>query len=996
MPNNLFSLFDDKLKTQRDLIAVPPQSLESISSKEEEQEYVLRKIRQFEDVRPKVDYSDFSNFVFFNSALDYFNITGEKILNEYPYDGTLESTEAYLDDLDDYQKYVVGIWPKWNGHLRFDPSVSASYVSVEDQGQTDGVTRSILSPGTGSWTMEMWCIPPPALTGSNDVMVAMQKVSGTNGDGYSMYFSGSKVTMRLVSGSAAEEISAQVVPGQTTYVCGVIDRSTTTLPVLSIITGTVGTFPVLVTQASSFISGNIILGSSKFSIGSGTIPSKVTRPMTGSMDGVRLWQVPLSLDEISGTFNAKVFAQKNLQAAYRFNEKGSVFPTSGSNPAGENAIVLDHSGHKLNGRIQSYFANIRGSGSLTPFEDPDLILQINATEVQSYILDQQTSGSTYDRDNDNIISRLLPDQFFVLEQFKDTDVLVNFLYILARNFDYIKVRIDQFVKVTRNNYTDFDGTPDALLQDIARFFGWEFTGNFLNADAFQYILGKNVLGGVQDNKSLDTKLFEVKNQFWKRLLINLMYIYKTKGTRESVESMLRIYGVNKNIVRLKEYGYKPNVGIQTHRISSEKSAFGMVFTSASVGSFPVGFPILMVGSTFQSSVTSPVMSSSYQSIETRVRFPISTTTDNYPVLTTGSIWTLQSGSTALYQLYWTKADAQSITGTLFITGTDGQVSLGPTPIFNDGWYNIAFIRNPASGTIKLDVKHIYEGDVDYSVTASMGTTLTSASIPVTFILGATGSFESQMWAQEARVWNRPLDDAELIDHALNFQSYGSDIVNGSDDLRLHWRLNENVTASSDTTLPAPAATDVSTNGNTGAGFGFQPSIAPYKKFLNEYNYIASPDFGWNEDKIRVLEDTKVKPRDAFVDNQTLALEFNMVDALNEDISQIIATMDNFNNFIGLPVNRYRATYQDLVALRRSYFKRLQGRLNFRVFSDMLEFFDHSFVDMVRRLIPARATFLGEEFVVESHMLERPKLQWNYRRQEVPFQPEGTIKVYIRT
>ena len=54
------------------------------------------------------------------------------------------------------------------------------------------------------------------------------------------------------------------------------------------------------------------------------------------------------------------------------------------------------------------------------------------------------------------------------------------------------------------------------------------------------------------------------------------------------------------------------------------------------------------------------------------------------------------------------------------------------------------------------------------------------------------------------------------------------------------------------------------------------------------------------------------------------------------------------------------------------------------------------IDMIRRLIPARANFLGDEFVVESHMLERPKMQWNYRRQQGAFQPEGAIKVYIRT
>lgn len=980
MANNLFSLFDDRLKQQRDLIAVPPKSLESISSKEEEQEFVLRKISQFELVKPKVDYSDFSNFVFFNSALDYFNVTGEKILNEYPYDGTLDSTQAYIDDLDDYQQHMVDIWPKNSGHLRFNPAVSASYVLVEDVGSIEGVTRaSILSPGTGSWSIEMWCIPPPALTGSNDVMVALQKISGS-GDGYSTYFSGSRVYLRLVSGSATEEISAPAVPGRASYFCGIIDRSAAT-PVLTLMTGSTSEFPVVASTANSFISGNLVFGSSKMSIASGTLSSKVTRPFTGSMDGVRLWQIPLSLADVSSSFNAKVFAQKNLVVAYRFNEKGSTRPT-GSNPDPENAIVLDHSGHRMNGRIQRYFTAVRGSGSITPFEQPDNILFLNSVEVQELIATQQASGSAYDRDNDNLITRLLPDQYFTLEDFKNTDVLQKFLYILGRNFDYTKVRIDQFTKVLRTNYGQFDQAPDALLQDVARFFGWEFTGNFLNADAFQYIVGKSVLGGPERNKELDTKLYQVKNEFWKRTLINLMYLYKTKGTRESVESMLRIYGVNRNFVRLKEYGYKPNVGISTHRIAAEKSAAALTFGSGST--------------TVSSRVFSQPFTSIAKTIEARVKFPTTGTIEMPATVLTGSIWTLNSGSSMAYRLFWTKSQVGTTTGSLILTGSEGQVALTGATIFDNRWYNIAALRDPVSGTFSIEVRSLFEGEVDRHLSSSLAV----SSIPTgskTFVLwlGATGSVGAQQWEQEIRVWNQVLDYTELDDHTLNYQSFGTTEADGNMDLSLHWRLFENVSSSLTGELNGQIL-DISGRNTNGSGSGFLTGTNPYRKFLNDYNYIASTDFGWNEDKIRVLASTRVKPRDAFTDNSTLALEFNMVDALNEDISQVIATMDNFNNFIGLPVNRYRATYQDLAMLRRNYFKRLQGRLNFRVFADMLEFFDRSFVEMVRRLIPARANFLGEEFVVESHMLERPKLQWNYRRQEAPFQPLGVIKVFIRT
>ena len=153
--------------------------------------------------------------------------------------------------------------------------------------------------------------------------------------------------------------------------------------------------------------------------------------------------------------------------------------------------------------------------------------------------------------------------------------------------------------------------------------------------------------------------------------------------------------------------------------------------------------------------------------------------------------------------------------------------------------------------------------------------------------------------------------------------------------------------------------------------------------------------GWVDDKIRVYDKERLTVADVVEDNPTVGLEFNMVDALNEDISQMISALDGFDNSVGLPANRFRSEYHDVSFLRRKYFARLRDRLNFRVFFDMLDFFDRNFVTMVKRLIPIGASFLGDELVVESHMLERPKLQWNYRRQPSQFVVEGSIKIISR-
>jgi hypothetical protein len=994
---NLINLFGN-IKDPRDFTDSPPQSLESISSNSEEQEYFIKRIKEFEQTKPKVDYSDFSNFVFFNSALDYFNITGDKILNEYPYDGSKDLRQAFYDDLDDYQKYVIdSLWTKRIGHLRFNPSVSSSYIKIEDVGKlrvgSAVSTVGLLSPATSSLSIEAWCIPPPNLTGSNDIMVLLQKVSGTNGDGYSAYFSGSNIYFKIVSGSDSDQVSAPISPGNISYYCFKYDNVNL---LTSIITGSTTKFPVSVSSASSNISARIDLGGVPLYFGSGTLSGKVTRPLTGSLDEVRFWNVARSLNDISGTFNIRQYSQPNLVGAWTFNESGSAIPKETTQ---ENRIVLDHSGYKLHGRIENYFSNIRSSGSLISYDYPDLILTFNAPEIQAIVLEQQTSGSNYDRNNDNLISRLFPEQYIELESEQNTEIFRNLIYLLGRDFDKIKVRIDQFVNVLRQNYGEYNQTPDSLLQEVARFWGWEFTGNFISADANQYIIGNNILHNLENNKEIDKKLYQIKNEFWKRTLLNLIHLYKTKGTRESVESLLRIYGVNHNFVKLKEYGLRPRVGITTQRIHSEKSVPVITFGSASyTGSY----------------ILSNAFTSSVGAIECRAKFPTSassglTTSD----IISGSLWTLSATSGSgfgfpyefpfmfgggsdmtFYQLWYAKNAVNSYTGTLFLSSSEGNVELTGVRIFDNRWYNIAFFRDFISGTLNLHVRSLDKDNVDVRITGSLSGNLGNYDTNTYNLwVGATGSFKSQYWMQEVRVWDEQLSNVELDDHCLNYQSYGTEEYNDNRFLKLHWRLNDNVAASAGGVINN--IIDVSTNNILGDAYGLKPSDNPFKRFLNDYNYIASPEHGWTEELVRVLPSSKVQTRDAFTGNRMLALEFNMVDALNEDISQIIATMDGFNNAIGIPVNKFRDEYHDLNVLRLNYFKRLQGRLNFRIFSDMLEFFDRSFLTMVRRLIPAHSNFLGDQFVIQSHMLERPKLEYGYRRQERPFEIEGKIVVYER-
>jgi hypothetical protein len=97
----------------------------------------------------------------------------------------------------------------------------------------------------------------------------------------------------------------------------------------------------------------------------------------------------------------------------------------------------------------------------------------------------QATASAYDRGNTSIITNLVPQDYLIEEGQLGTAVLQNLLYLLARNFDELKVHVDQIPNILLPSYTGFDETPDALLEDALQFWGWDTKANFLSAQAFQ-------------------------------------------------------------------------------------------------------------------------------------------------------------------------------------------------------------------------------------------------------------------------------------------------------------------------------------------------------------------------------------------------------------------------------------------------------------------------------------------------------------------------------
>lgn len=573
---DLFKLFDGSLGAGGSA-AISNQNAGSFSSVSTENDLVNRLASGTDSVPLLVDYSDFSNFVTFNSAESYVNVTADQILNEYPIGGSADDLQAFIDSLDGYGQYFLELWPSWSGHLRLNPAVSPAYVSFTDFGNQNGAARSsFISPGTGSLSIRGWLDVSP-LTGSADVLVVFQKLQDSTSNGITVFVTGSQLRVNVVSGSTVVNASASLLSPGGMFFAAALDL-TTVSGALSLYTATTGVFPSLQDYETGIFGSTFNLSSGSFYIGTGSLAGQVVRSFTGSIDSLSVWSTVQGLSALTASYNRRTYAQHGLLAAWNFND------ASPDSPSSWGSIVHDSSGHNLDGRIQGYSSTQRGSGSLDLDNTLVPVLTLQDPDVVNYVVQAQLTGATYDQQNESVVWKLFPEAFSRIGS-QDNGIFQNFALILARHFDRIKLYVNQLANLRNVQYTGFDQTPDELLENVADFLGWKLDAGFASTDALQYFVGRNVRPNTAANRGLATQMSDIKSQLWRRVLVNLMYIYKTKGTRESVEALLRAYGLGSDFVRIKEYARKNEVRVPLERVVAEKSVFALQFSNGASLSF---------------------------------------------------------------------------------------------------------------------------------------------------------------------------------------------------------------------------------------------------------------------------------------------------------------------------------------------------------------------------------------------------------------------------
>ena len=617
----------------------------------------------------------------------------------------------------------------------------------------------------------------------------------------------------------------------------------------------------------------------------------------------------------------------------------------------------------------------------TNSSSPYTLAAVGSSDANTWFNRRITESSDYDQRNMNSLRNSLPEHIYA-----DTEnnVFLEFMDMVGQQFDeiwsYTKSITDLNVRVNKIS----EGISKDVAIHYANALGMNlYSGNDL-LSLPTYLLGKNKDG---------TDLYEspqesVTEKIWKRILANLPFFIKTKGTERSLKGLLNCYGIPSTMLRVREYG-GPDKGTRVSYEIKRKFTRALDFKAAQY-----------IKSNWKAAADGLIP----DTLEFRFRSPksqdqvILQKDDNFAI-------SLQdNGETDDYgYLRFT------------ISGSDGSVNYITSslqPFYNDEMWSVMLTRKSASNGDEFDDDSIYASS-SFELTTkyyessrqkilyqdSQSMEVTSSAINAAFTssghvyLGGSGSsFGNQFTGSlmEYRLWSEPLSSSVFDNHVRTPKSYNGNSYSSSfDELLVRYQLDENKNLSSSATA-SNTAHDLSlyTEPQSVDVVGFTGN---FSRTLVDQEKLRVPSLGptrRNATKIRI-EDSDI-PKDingsgsllvdkrreqsnddfAPLDDHSLGIYFSPVDIVNEDIMYSIADF-NFDDYIGDPRDQYRPFYKDLRDLRKEYFKRYDMSNNFFDYLRILEFYDSSIYDTILQLVPARAkTSIG--VLIEPNILERNK------------------------
>ena len=180
-------------------------------------------------------------------------------------------------------------------------------------------------------------------------------------------------------------------------------------------------------------------------------------------------------------------------------------------------------------------------------------IKIGGTEYIGYLESLKSIGDEVDQYKSNLISRFLTTAS--LNEFDTEDQRMSSMFqIYGSGFDSVKKFIDNIAYMRNVSYDKINNIPDVLLKNLSNTLGLDSV-NLFDEKSLDDTLYSRVDSQFEGN-NLGMNMVEAEAEFYRRLVINLVRIYKSKGTRKSIEFFLRFIGAHEPLIKINEHVYK--------------------------------------------------------------------------------------------------------------------------------------------------------------------------------------------------------------------------------------------------------------------------------------------------------------------------------------------------------------------------------------------------------------------------------------------------------
>ena len=161
---------------------------------------------------------------------------------------------------------------------------------------------------------------------------------------------------------------------------------------------------------------------------------------------------------------------------------------------------------------------------------------------------------------DIFIRTVIPENYLELDS--EGNIYRSIIQSYAYEFDKIKKYIDAIAYAHSVEYNNEETVPKKFMMKLSNLLGWKLSDGFSELNLFEYL--------TSDLDESTNSYSYFNTEIWRRILVNLVWLYKKKGTRDAITFIFKLIGAPEEMVKFDEFVYDilPSNNINSPKVSS--------------------------------------------------------------------------------------------------------------------------------------------------------------------------------------------------------------------------------------------------------------------------------------------------------------------------------------------------------------------------------------------------------------------------------------------